>query len=365
MKKKKSFLRFLPLILATAILIVVLFVPSPIDAAAWTPLPFPEATGALAPNDALLDAKFLGESQLNQPEDLAFDDEGRIYSGSADGNIYRLTLAANGNVLKFETFATVGGYPAGLRFDKSGNLVAAVKDIGLLSIDPTGKAELLTDEAEGTTITYANALDITSEGVIYFSDSSTKFDRGWPYDVLEARPHGRLLMYSPDKQETRVIRNNLYFANGVVLSPDESYLLVSETTRYRIARYWLKGDKAGSWDYFAENLPLLPDNISRAQDGNFLVGGVRRISLIDNLQPNAFLKNQFAKIPLKILREFPTLKRNRYGLILILDVDGNIKQSLQDSTGRIYAVSSARVYNGFIYIGTVLGNDIARYPYAK
>ncbi len=32
MKKKKSFLRFLPLILATAILIVVLFVPSPIDA---------------------------------------------------------------------------------------------------------------------------------------------------------------------------------------------------------------------------------------------------------------------------------------------------------------------------------------------
>jgi hypothetical protein len=32
-----------------------------------------------------------------------------------------------------------------------------------------------------------------------------------------------------------------YYANGVALSPDESYLVMAETDRIRLLKYWLKG----------------------------------------------------------------------------------------------------------------------------
>jgi sugar lactone lactonase YvrE len=40
----------------------------------------------------------------------------------------------------------------------------------------------------------------------------------------------------------------------VTLGSDEVYLLVNETMRYRITRYWLNGDYAGQTDIFIDNL---------------------------------------------------------------------------------------------------------------
>lgn len=355
----KRFLHFLPLIPLTLILANILFVASPINAVAWTPQITP-----LEPNDELtVNGELLGIDQLKHAEDLAFDETGQIYAGSDDGNIYRIVLDDAGQALQPEIFSITGGFPLGMQFDPSGNLIVAVKEVGLMSISPEGKTTLLTNEVNGTPITYANAVAIHSDGLIYFTDSSIKFDRGWPYDVLEARPHGRLLSYDPITRETSLIIDGLYFANGLILSPDESHLLINETTRARISRYWLKGNRTGELEIFTENLPLLPDNISMDENGNYLLGGMKRLPLMDKIQPNAWLKEQIAKLPLNLLNKIPNMQGNRYGMILILDENGNIKESLQDPTGRIYAISSAREYNGFIYISTLLGEDIARYPY--
>ena len=253
------------LLIVIGVLVIIFFVPSPIDSAAWNPSQAPTWTGKLAPNDALVKADFLGVSQLHHPEDIAFDDMGRLYTGCEDGNIYRLTFSASGDVTVVERFAAVGGFPLGLRFDGNKNLIAAVKGVGLLSVDPFGNSSTLANEVNGTPITYANDLEIASDGTIYFSDSSTKFTRGWPYDILEAKPYGRILIYDPATKSTSILKDNLYFANGVALAPDESFLLVGETSRYRIARYWLKGPQAGTWDYFAENLPILVDELTLLQ----------------------------------------------------------------------------------------------------
>ena len=60
---------------------------------------------------------------------------------------------------------------------------------------------------------------------------------------------GRLLAYSPATQKTTVLTKGLWFANGVALSADESFLAVVETPSVRVTRYWLKGPKVG-------NIPL-------------------------------------------------------------------------------------------------------------
>ncbi len=54
---------------------------------------------------------------------------------------------------------------------------------------------------------------------------------------------GRLLSYSPKTKKTHVLAGDLFYANGVVVAHDHSFLLVVETMSVTIHKYWLKGPK--------------------------------------------------------------------------------------------------------------------------
>ena len=54
---------------------------------------------------------------------------------------------------------------------------------------------------------------------------------------------GRLLSYSPATGQTQVLADNIWQANGVALSHDESFIVVASTPSMRLYRYWLKGRK--------------------------------------------------------------------------------------------------------------------------
>lgn len=69
--------------------------------------------------------------------------------------------------------------------------------------------------------------------------------------------------------EKMIFVGELGFANGVAFGPDEAYLLINETMRYRITRSWLSGEKSGQTDIFIENLPGFPDNLSYNDEGLF------------------------------------------------------------------------------------------------
>lgn len=238
---------------------------SPIDPLAWDAPAAPQMTGVLEPNDTLMKAELLGQGQLHGPEDTAVDSQGRVYAGLADGRVVRLEASG-----KVETFVDTGGRPLGMDFDAAGNLILADAWKGLLRIDPQGKVETLATEADGVPFAFTDDLDIASDGRIYFSDASSKFHQpDYILDLLEARPHGRLLRYDPSTGKTEVLLKDLYFANGVALSANEDFVLVNETYRYRITRYWLKGEKAGQHEVFIDNLPGLPDNLQGDRKGTF------------------------------------------------------------------------------------------------
>jgi len=76
----------------------------------------------------------------------------------------------------------------------------------------------------------ANAVVEASDGSVYFSDASTKFENDkWVLDLLEAKPYGRLLKYDPITRKTTVLLDGLWFANGVALSAKEDFILICET----------------------------------------------------------------------------------------------------------------------------------------
>lgn len=59
-----------------------------------------------------------------------------------------------------------------------------------------------------------------------------------------------------------MLLSNLHFANGVAVSPDGEYVLVNETWKYRILKYWIGGRSPGEAEVFADNLPGFPDNLA-------------------------------------------------------------------------------------------------------
>lgn len=77
------------------------------------------------------------------------------------------------------------GRPLGLRFDKrTGELYVADAYFGLMKVGPGGGlAASLATEAEGVPFGFTNDLDIDDEGNVYFTDSSTKYQRRlWEFD---------------------------------------------------------------------------------------------------------------------------------------------------------------------------------------
>jgi len=44
-------------------------------------------------------------------------------------------------------------------------------------------------------------------------------------------------------KETKVLLDGLAYANGVAVSKENDFVLVVETARYRVWRYWLSGEK--------------------------------------------------------------------------------------------------------------------------
>lgn len=55
--------------------------------------------------------------------------------------------------------------------------------------------------------------------------------------MIELNDLGRLLSYDPGTGRVSVLLDGLYMPNGVVLSPDERFLLLAETSIGRILRY--------------------------------------------------------------------------------------------------------------------------------
>ena len=64
---------------------------------------------------------------------------------------------------------------------------------------------------------------------------------------LLGSPSGRLFVYDPAANKSRVLKDKIHFANGVALSPNEDYLIYAETAAFRLMKFWLSGPQEGSF----------------------------------------------------------------------------------------------------------------------
>ena len=353
LKKRFGFVILLIVVVALAYL---LLAPVPIAPAAWTPPASPGLTGQYAQNTRLSPVQKLPLGDGHKPEDVALDADGKIYAGFEDGRI--VVLQSDGTQPR--VFAETHGRPLGLVFDRDGNLIVADAIKGLLSVNKAGEVRVLADEADGVKFGCLNDLDIGADGTIYFTEASNKFPMSqFANDILEHQPNGRLLALDPQSRRPRTLLRNIYFANGVAVSPDQAFVLVAETGMYRIRRVWLKEPKMGQNDIFIDNLPGFPDGISSNRRDRFWLALVTpRQALFDRMLPYPSVRKVVARLP-KFLQPAP----QRYSFVLGMNLQGQVVENLQNGSPDCFAqIANVVEHNGALYLGSIGEDTVGRFP---
>ena len=331
------------LFLFIAFIIYFLAWPVPIEPTSWESPRDTRTDPEYSLNKKLKDIRIFWDNDGHTgPEDIVLKNN-KIYVGYDSG-----VIMSNDGI-----FSNTKGRPLGMAFDSEENLIIADAVHGLISIDRNGEVKTLSTKSDSDNIPFkfVDDLDIANDGKIYFSDASSKYGYGSDrLELFEHTPNGRLLVYDPATKETTTLLNDLYFANGVALSTDESFVLVNETLMYRIQKYWLKGEKAGTSEVFIENLPGFPDNVSSNKEGIFWVALFNpRNNFVEMSSNKPFLRKIVLRLP-ELLQPQPI----RHSFVLGLDESGKIVHNLQYQSNKAYSpITSVKQYENYLYFGSL------------
>ncbi|XP_030038229.2 uncharacterized protein LOC115453657 [Manduca sexta] len=350
------------------------------------------STGSLTPNNALNNAERLYIDKLLGPEAFQVY-KGELYTSLATGEIVK--VSPGGHV----TFVTkigrpcvglvqehICGRPLGFEIDeKSNTLYVADAYHGIWKVDlKTDKKQLLVSPQVaigGRKPKLFNSLALAKNGDFYWTDSTSDFQLKDGVMSLFADPSGRLFYYNAGKNQSEVLLDDLWFANGVVISADQQFVVVSETSRHRLVKYYIAGPKKGTSEVFIDGLPGSPDNLRVLPDGSgvqvalYIVFDDEHPLLIKSMSETPLVRKFLARIqrlieipfeylnslyPHIILEEIvyfighfksiSGLAPGKSGL-LQLDWDGKIVASYFNNDGTLGHISDAIVYNGNLYTG--------------
>ena len=274
-------------------------------------------------------------------------DEGAVFTGTEDGNIFRVSHDGR----RIDRVAHTGGRPLGLEIGPDGRLLVCDAHRGVLRIDTaTGAVEPVTDIVAGRKMQFCNNAAIASDGTVWFSDSSTKFGIDqWKDDFVQDTRTGRLLRLAPDGR-IDVVEEGLAFANGVALSAAEDYVAVAETAARTVVRRWLTGDRRGERDLLVRDLPGYPDNIARGSDGLIWVTIASPTDpVVERLHRSPlWLRRQVTRIPERLQP-----KPKRTVRVQAYADDGTLVHDCYVDTPEYHMVTGVREHDGRVWLGSL------------
>lgn len=171
-------------------------------------------------------------------------------------------------------------------------------------------------------------LEISEDGRrIYFSEPFAYANASVDDAIDEAialAPNGRLWRYDLDTGSTRLIAEGFHFINGVLYDPHpglarEQSVLVTQTSLFRVTRFYVNGPKAGSSEVVIDALPGTPDGMDRDADGRiWLAMFAERSPILTWAHENAWIKPLLMRLPTELLLS----QTGRTGVV-VLSPDGS------------------------------------------
>jgi sugar lactone lactonase YvrE len=338
-----------------------LFWPTKGNPEAWKAPKAPSLeTGPYAGNERLKPIKRIAKGVGYGPESLAIDpSSGDLLTGYANGTVVRISRDGK----RSEIFGTTGGRPLGLAICPDRSVLVADALKGLVRIRAKGApAEVLATGANGVTFGFVDNIAADAQcRYAYFTDASSKWGYGHDReDIVEHGGHGRLLRYELSTGKITLIMAGINFANGVVLGPDEKYVLLNESGAYRTLRIYVSQDRFGDTGLFADNMPGLPDNISfNGKDRVWVALPVPRNALLDFLSDSPFLRT----IILRVMAIVDLPIRHR-AMAMAYDLDGNLVANLQyEGEGAYSYITQVTELDGDLYFGSLYQDSLAVLPH--
>ncbi len=337
-----------------------LFMPTKGEPSLWKAPEAPSLeSGPYAGNDRLKRARRIATGIGTGPEALVIDpSRGDFLTGFSDGAVIR--IGHDGQQL--DVFGNTGGRPLGLAICPDGSVLVADALKGLLRIRSKGAApEVLATEADGVPFKFVDSVAVNSAGRnAYFTDASSKWGYGHDReDIVEHGGHGRLFRYDLANGKITLVKDGINFANGVVLGPDDSYLLLNESGSYRTLRIWLNQSRFGQTEVFVDNLPGFPDNISfNGTDRVWIALPVPRDKMIDSLSGSPFLRKIIMRV--QALIDVPI---NHRAMAMAYDLNGQLVANLQyKGDGAYDYITQVSEVDGDLYFGSLVQNSLATLP---
>jgi len=343
-------------LLLTGTVIYLLAWPIPIDPLAWQAPTDRGLVDPFAPNDLLQAATAINLGSHEGPEDATLGHDNLVYVTTASGRVLRIRDR------RFEEFADTGGRPLGIEVDEDGSLIVANAYLGLQRIDSHGNVTRILGSVAGNIPVYPNNLAVGRDRKVYFTEASSKFGadkyRG-SYnasllDIMEHGGHGGVFVYDPKTGTSEQLLDELNYANGIAISEDDSYLVIAETSNYRVLKHWLTGPRQGETEVLLDNLPGFPDNLKTGKSGRFWLGfAAPRNDLLDRVSDKPWLR--------KVIQRLPAVFRPKAvpaSHVIAFDGEGRILMNMHDPNARFPTLTGVLETQRSLYLTTLFGHQL-------
>ncbi|MFA6451549.1 MAG: SMP-30/gluconolactonase/LRE family protein [bacterium] len=236
--------------------------------------------------------------KLTATEGIAVCPDGKMYTIDNGSKIYEVV-----DDTTVKLFAEGLTKAAGLACGPKGDLYAAEYGAGSVAmVSADGK----TKKTLASGFKNPNGIAAASDGSVYMSDSTA----------------GVVVKILPDGTVEKLL-DGINFANGLLLSPDESLLYIAQTTPNKVIVTPLAGENKGKKKTYASKLSMV-DGITGDADGN--------------LYACLFSKGEIAKV-------------DKDGVITII-------------ASGLYSPATPVIKDGALYITAVVGKGLYKIPLA-
>lgn len=343
-------------ILVAGVVIYLLAWPVPIDPVAWQAPADEGLVDPFAPNKLLEAATAIDLGSHEGPEDATLGLDDSVYVTTEGGIVLSI------NRRRVNEFANTGGRPLGIEADADGSLVVANAYLGLQRIDRQGNVATIVDHVDEATPIYPNNLAIGQDGRIYFTEASNKFGaeryRGTYnaslLDIMEHGGHGGVFVFDPATGTVNQLLDDLNYANGIAISKDNDYLVIAETSNYRVLKHWLAGPNKGQTVVLLDNLPGFPDNLKTGKSGRFWLGfAAPRNALLDKVSGKPWLRKVIQRLPAALRPKAVPASH-----VIAFNGDGEVLMNMHDPEARFPTLTGVLETERSLFLTTLFGHQL-------
>lgn len=202
--------------------------------------------------------RLIGE-KLDHPESVCLDPSGSIYAGGEEGQVYRIEVDGNQQVV-----GSTNGFLLGIAVDGEGAIHACdMQNKALYRITPDGGVHRRSTGVPGRAFEVPNHGVFDEAGNFYMSDSGDYWQQetGTGFVALVDRQDGTTVFHE----------GPFMFANGLAIHPSGEWLYIAQSTAANIVRIPL--DEPNGPIEITHLLPngTVPDGIAFAVDARLVI----------------------------------------------------------------------------------------------